>query len=37
VLAYFNNDWEGYAVENGLWLAARQSSQPTPSPSASSS
>ena len=26
VLAYFNNDWEGYAVENGLWLAARQSS-----------
>ena len=27
VLAYFNNDWEGYAVENGLWLAARQSSQ----------
>jgi uncharacterized protein YecE (DUF72 family) len=37
VLAYFNNDWEGYAVENGLWLAARQSSQPTPFPSASSS
>ncbi|MGH3094204.1 MAG: DUF72 domain-containing protein, partial [Gaiellaceae bacterium] len=37
VFAYFNNDWEGYAVENGLWLSARQPSQPTPSPSASSS
>ena len=20
VLAYFNNDWEGFAVKNGLWL-----------------
>ena len=35
VFAYFNNDWEGYAVENGLSLAARQPSQPTPSPSES--
>jgi uncharacterized protein YecE (DUF72 family) len=23
VFAYFNNDWEGYAVRNGLWLKAR--------------
>jgi uncharacterized protein YecE (DUF72 family) len=23
VYAYFNNDWEGYAVENGLWLRKR--------------
>ena len=23
VLAYFNNDWEGYAVQNGLWLKQR--------------
>ncbi|MFN2466591.1 MAG: DUF72 domain-containing protein [Gaiellaceae bacterium] len=23
VLAYFNNDWEGYAVANGLWLKER--------------
>ncbi len=23
VYAYFNNDWEGYAVENGLWLRRR--------------
>jgi uncharacterized protein YecE (DUF72 family) len=23
VLAYFNNDWEGYAVRNGLWLQRR--------------
>jgi hypothetical protein len=23
VLAYFNNDWEGYAVRNGLRLQAR--------------
>jgi uncharacterized protein YecE (DUF72 family) len=23
VYAYFNNDWEGYAVRNGLWLSAR--------------
>jgi uncharacterized protein YecE (DUF72 family) len=21
VLAYFNNDWNGYAVENARWLA----------------
>ena len=23
VFAYFNNDWEGFAVRNGLWLRAR--------------
>jgi uncharacterized protein YecE (DUF72 family) len=23
VYAYFNNDWQGYAVENGLWLRER--------------
>jgi uncharacterized protein YecE (DUF72 family) len=23
VFAYFNNDWAGYAVENGLWLKER--------------
>jgi uncharacterized protein YecE (DUF72 family) len=23
VLVYFNNDWEGYAVKNGLWLKKR--------------
>jgi uncharacterized protein YecE (DUF72 family) len=23
VYAYFNNDWRGYAVENGLWLKER--------------
>jgi uncharacterized protein YecE (DUF72 family) len=23
VYAYFNNDWAGYAVENGLWLKKR--------------
>ena len=23
VYAYFNNDWEGYAVKNGLWLKKR--------------
>ncbi len=23
VFAYFNNDWEGYAVRNGLWLKRR--------------
>ena len=23
VFAYFNNDWEGYAVRNGLWLQSR--------------
>ena len=23
VFAYFNNDWEGFAVKNGLWLRAR--------------
>ena len=23
VYAYFNNDWEGYAVRNGLWLKQR--------------
>jgi uncharacterized protein YecE (DUF72 family) len=23
VFAYFNNDWEGYAVKNGLWLKKR--------------
>ena len=23
VLAYFNNDWEGFAVRNALWLKAR--------------
>jgi hypothetical protein len=21
--AYFNNDWEGFAVRNGLWLRRR--------------
>jgi uncharacterized protein YecE (DUF72 family) len=25
VFAYFNNDWEGYAVRNGLWLKERLS------------
>jgi uncharacterized protein YecE (DUF72 family) len=25
VFAYFNNDWEGYAVYNGLWLKKRLS------------
>jgi uncharacterized protein YecE (DUF72 family) len=25
VFAYFNNDWAGYAVENGLWLKNRLS------------
>jgi uncharacterized protein YecE (DUF72 family) len=23
VYAYFNNDWEGYAIDNGLWLKQR--------------
>lgn len=23
VYAYFNNDWQGFAVENGLWLKDR--------------
>jgi uncharacterized protein YecE (DUF72 family) len=23
VFAYFNNDWEGYAIENALYLKAR--------------
>jgi uncharacterized protein YecE (DUF72 family) len=23
VFAYFNNDWEGFAVRNGLWLRER--------------
>ncbi|MFL5920292.1 MAG: DUF72 domain-containing protein, partial [Gaiellaceae bacterium] len=23
VFAYFNNDWNGYAVRNGLWLRRR--------------
>ena len=23
VFAYFNNDWNGYAVRNGLWLRQR--------------
>ena len=23
VYAYFNNDWHGYAVRNGLWLKER--------------
>ena len=23
VYAYFNNDWAGFAVENGLWLRER--------------
>ena len=23
VYAYFNNDWNGYAVRNGLWLRRR--------------
>jgi uncharacterized protein YecE (DUF72 family) len=26
VYAYFNNDWQGYAVENALWLKRRLSS-----------
>jgi uncharacterized protein YecE (DUF72 family) len=25
VYAYFNNDWGGFAVENGLWLKERLS------------
>ncbi|MEX2032548.1 MAG: DUF72 domain-containing protein [Dehalococcoidia bacterium] len=25
VFAYFNNDWQGYAVKNGLWLKERLS------------
>ena len=25
VYAYFNNDWEGFAVSNGLWLKRRLS------------
>jgi uncharacterized protein YecE (DUF72 family) len=28
VLVYFNNDWEGFAVENALWLKRR--SRPSP-------
>jgi uncharacterized protein YecE (DUF72 family) len=23
VFAYFNNDWNGYAIRNGLWLRRR--------------
>ena len=23
VYAYFNNDWEGFAIKNALWLKAR--------------
>ena len=23
VFVYFNNDWEGFAVQNGLWLKRR--------------
>ena len=23
VFAYFNNDWEGFAIRNGLWLKER--------------
>jgi uncharacterized protein YecE (DUF72 family) len=23
VYAYFNNDWEGFAIKNGLWLKER--------------
>ena len=23
VFAYFNNDWEGFAVDNALWLKRR--------------
>jgi uncharacterized protein YecE (DUF72 family) len=23
VYVYFNNDWEGFAIENGLWLKKR--------------
>jgi hypothetical protein len=23
VFAYFNNDWEGFAVKNGQWLKKR--------------
>ena len=26
--AYFNNDWEGYAIENGLWLKERLALRP---------
>jgi hypothetical protein len=25
VYAYFNNDWMGFAVKNGLWLKRRLS------------
>ena len=28
VFAYFNNDWEGYAVKNGLWLKDRLAKAP---------
>jgi uncharacterized protein YecE (DUF72 family) len=28
VFAYFNNDWEGYAVKNGLWLQTRLGPKP---------
>jgi uncharacterized protein YecE (DUF72 family) len=23
VFAYFNNDWEGFAIQNGLWMKKR--------------
>jgi hypothetical protein len=25
ILAYFNNDWDGFAVRNALWLKRRLS------------
>jgi uncharacterized protein YecE (DUF72 family) len=30
VFAYFNNDWEGYAVRNGLWLKQRLGRETAP-------
>ena len=31
VYAYFNNDWEGYAIRNGLWLKERLAPARAPS------
>ena len=32
VFAYFNNDWEGFAVRNGRWLRERMRPEPTTAP-----
>ncbi len=32
VYAYFNNDWEGYAIYNGLWLKRRLGLEAPPHP-----